>query len=139
MNDIMNTMGYDLRQRLTGPHDSWIAVDEASGREVLAHRMNDPASQDILTLVMQIRLGQNEAARPSVLDFVEQDGAWLLVTEDSPSHREIRQWLEAGGASKAAAPAVDPHTLTRMFRSAEPKPVMQRFDSSSPFTPPEEE
>ena len=136
-------MGYELRQRLTGPFDSWIATDHVSGREVLAHRMGDPASSDLLPLVMRLLLGKNEGARATVLDFVEQDGAWLLVTVDSPDHREIREWLHATGERQADPPAVDPAMITRMFRAADsatpppappdqPETYTQLFSTAAP-------
>jgi hypothetical protein len=129
-------MGYDLRQRLTGPHDSWIAVDPAAGGEVLAHNMSGADAADLLPLVMQVLLGKNETARASVLDFVEQDGAWLLVTLDTPEHRDIRRWLQGTGDRKASPPAVDPRMITNMFRAADPKPEPRPADPIELFTPP---
>ena len=116
-------MGYELRQRLTGPHDSWVAVDPSSGREVLAHRMSDPASADLLPLVMQVLLGKNESARATVLDFVQQDGGWLLVTVDSPGHREIRQWLQGSSERQATTPAIDPIAITQILRGTDSQPL----------------
>jgi hypothetical protein len=136
---------YQILEMLTdGEARTFKALQTSSGRTVLVHQLwverTPPNQPNLPSLVFGFLRRATADEMKVLLDMGEESGRVFVVTEDLPVFRDLRQWLESGAgtpaaAGKAGATRSAPSIDSQATGAAGGLPSQARQESSAPPEP----